>query len=319
MPDAGVAGKEPPTVGAAVRQLAEQFRKAALPSPALDARLLAAHACGLSQEETIANAGLSLSPGMAAGLNEAAARRLSGEPVSRIVGRREFWGLPFKLSPHTLDPRPETELLVEAVLNHVRERGLGRERLRILDLGVGSGCVLGALLRELPLAQGVGVDLSEGAAFAARENLRALGLLPRASFLCGKWLDALGDASFDIIVSNPPYIASADIAGLGIEVRAYDPRLALDGGGDGLEAYRSILAQAFRVLREDGFLVFETGASQARSVRGMAAGAAPSNGGFTAWILSDLNGVERAVAGVRQSGPREAEAKKKIGNPALSG
>jgi release factor glutamine methyltransferase len=317
--DAGVAVRAPLTVGEAVRQLSEQFRKAALPAPGLDARLLAAHACGLSQEETIANARLPLSPEMAACLKEAAARRLSGEPVSRIVGRREFWGLPFKLSPHTLDPRPETELLVEAVLNYVRERGLGRERLRILDLGVGSGCVLGALLSELPLAHGVGVDLSEGAASAARQNLRALGLLPRASFLCAKWLDALGDDSFDIIVSNPPYIATSDIAELEREVRVHDPFLALSGGSDGLEAYRSILAQAFRVLRMDGLLVLEVGASQARSVRDMATAAAAESGGFTAWILNDLNGVERAVAGVRQSARCESGSKKKIGNPALSG
>jgi release factor glutamine methyltransferase len=318
MRDACIATVERQSVGEAVRGLAERFRKAALPSPALDARLLAAHACGLSQEETISNATLPLSPEMMASLNEAAARRLSGEPVSRIVGRREFWGLRFKLSPHTLDPRPETELLVEAVLDHVRERGLDRERLRILDLGVGSGCVLGALLSELPLAHGVGVDVNEGAALAAGENLRALGLLPRSSILCGEWLNALGDDSFDVIVSNPPYIETSEIAGLGIEVRAYDPLLALDGGADGLEAYRFILAQTFRVLRKNGFFVFETGALQAPVVLGMAVAAASSSGGLAASILTDLNGVERAVAGVRQCARCETGSKKKIGNPALS-
>jgi release factor glutamine methyltransferase len=319
MLEAGRAAAEPRTVGEAVRRLAELLRKASLPQPALDARILAAHAFGLSQEETIAHAGLPLSPEMASRLSEASDRRLSGEPVSRIVGRREFWGLPFKLSPHTLDPRPETELLVEAALDYVREHELEGERLRILDLGVGSGCVLGALLSELPLAHGVGVDLSEGAAVAARENLRALGLLPRSSFLCGDWLEALGEAAFDIVVSNPPYIASSDIACLEIEVRGFDPRLALEGGSDGLEAYRRILAQAFRVLREGGFLALETGASQARSVHGMAIDAARSSGGFAARILTDLNGVERAVAGVRQSAGRETGAKKKVGIPALSG
>lgn len=301
MPEAAQAGREPCTVGEAVIWLRTKFREAGLPAPGLDARLLAAHACGVSQEDAIGKDGLPLSPHMAARVREAAARRLAGEPVSRIAGRREFWGLPFALTPDTLDPRPETELLVEAALRHVRDNGLGGERLRILDLGVGSGCLLGALLSELPLATGAGVDINARAAMAARENLRALGLLPRSSFLCGDWLDALGDASFDIIVGNPPYIESPRIAELDIEVKGYDPHFALDGGADGLDAYRAIMAQAFRVLRGGGFIALETGAGQARLVRDMAAGAAPKNGSFAAWILADLSGIERAVAGVRQS------------------
>lgn len=300
MPEAAQAIYEPRTVGEAVLWLRARFRDAGLPAAGLDARLLAAHACSVSQEETIGKDRLPLSPQMAARVKEAAARRLAGEPVSRIAGRREFWGLPFALTPHTLDPRPETELLAEAALRHVRETGRAGERLRILDLGAGSGCLLGALLTELPLATGAGVDINPRAALAARENLRALGLLPRSSFLCGDWLEALGDASFDIIVGNPPYIESSQIAELAIEVRAHDPHLALDGGADGLGAYRAILAQAFRVLRSDGFLALETGAGQARAVLDIVA-AAPKNGSFAAWILTDLSGIERAVAGVRQS------------------
>ncbi len=180
---------------------ARLFRQAGVQTAALDARLLASHACELSPEETIAKPNFALSPEMTARIREAADRRLAGEPVSRIIGRREFWGLPFSLSPHTLDPRPETELLVEAVLGYVREKGLWNSPLRILDLGTGSGCLLGALLSELPLSHGVGVDLSEGAIGTARENLRRLGLLTRASFLCADWAGALGDAAFDIIVS----------------------------------------------------------------------------------------------------------------------
>ncbi len=217
MPEAAQAIYEPRTVGEAVLWLRARFRDAGLPAAGLDARLLAAHACSVSQEETIGKDRLPLSPQMAARVKEAAARRLAGEPVSRIAGRREFWGLPFALTPHTLDPRPETELLVEAALRHVRETGRAGERLRILDLGAGSGCLLGALLTELPLATGAGVDINPRAALAARENLRALGLLPRSSFLCGDWLEALGDASFDIIVGNPPYIESSQIAELAIE------------------------------------------------------------------------------------------------------
>jgi release factor glutamine methyltransferase len=307
------------TVGSAIHRLSAAFERAGLPTPALDARLLAAHSCGFSREETISKGRLALSPAMAGRLSEAAARRLAGEPVSRIVGRREFWGLSFALSPHTLDPRPETELLVEAVLGHVRERALGDRPLRVLDLGTGSGCLIAALLSELPQSIGVALDLNERALSAARENLRALGLLPRAAFLCGKWANSVGGASFDIIVSNPPYIASSEIEGLGVEVKNYDPRLALDGGIDGLDAYRAIFAQAFQALRPEGYIVVETGVSQAHAVRDMMMKAAAQSGSLEATIFTDLNGIERAVAGLRQSSRRAAGPKKKIGNPALSG
>lgn len=308
-----------PRLGDAIRGLGKVFREAGVPTAALDARLLASHVCELSPEETIARPGFVLSPEMTVRIREAAGRRLAGEPVSRIIGHREFWGRPFSLSPHTLDPRPETELLVEAVLGYVREKGFLSSPLRILDLGTGSGCLLGALLPELPLAYGVGVDLSQGAISTARENLRRLGLLTRASFLCANWADALSDAAFDIIVSNPPYICSSEIAGLEAEVKAFDPRLALDGGDDGLDAFRAILAQAFTVLRSNGFLVFETGYGQAQAVRSMMTMTAPGTGTLEAHILADLGGTERAVAGVRQLVDGEPKAKKKVGNPALSG
>ena len=288
-------------LGEAIRGLGKMFREAGLPNAALDARLLASHVCALSPEETIAKPRFALSPEMTARIDEAAARRLAGEPVSRIVGRREFWGLPFSLSPHTLDPRPETELLVEAVLDFVRAEGLAGSRLRILDLGVGSGCILGALLSELPSSYGVGVDLSKGALSVARENLSRLGLLNRASFLCADWAGALGDASFDIIVSNPPYIGSSEIAGLEAEVKEYDPRLALDGGEDGLFAFRAILADAVRVLERRGILVFETGCSQAEAVREMMLEAFLGRGRLDALVLRDLSGLERVVAALRQS------------------
>jgi release factor glutamine methyltransferase len=268
---------------------------------ALDARLLASHVCELSPEETIAKPRFMLSPVMTARINAAAARRLAGEPVSRIIGQREFWGLPFSLSPHTLDPRPETELMVEAVVGYVRQEGLLGSPLRVLDLGTGSGCLLGAILSELPLSYGVGVDLSEGALCIARENSRRLGLLNRASFLCADWAGALSDSSFDIVVCNPPYIGSLEIAGLETEVKAFDPRLALDGGEDGFAAFRAVFAQVFRVLRSKGFLIFETGYRQAQAVREMMVKAALGTGGLEARILVDLSGTERAVAGVRQS------------------
>ena len=300
MPDLALP-EGPGELGEAIRVLGRIFREAGVQMAALDARLLASHVCALSPEETIGKPRFMLSPEMMAGINEAAARRLAGEPVSRIIRQREFWGLPFSLSPHTLDPRPETELMVEAVLGYVREEGLSRSPLRVLDLGTGSGCLLGAILSELPLSTGVGVDLSEGALRIARENSRRLGLLNRASFLCADWAGALSDASFDIIVCNPPYIGSMEIAELETEVKAFDPRLALDGGEDGFEAFRAIFAQVFRVLRTKGFLIFETGYRQARAVREMMMKAALGTGGLEARVLVDLNGTERAVAAVRQS------------------
>lgn len=317
MPDP-MPSQGPRELGDVIRGLGRIFREAGLQTAALDARLLASHICALTPEETIAKPRFMLSPEMMAGIRQAAARRLAGEPVSRIIGHREFWGLPFSLSPHTLDPRPETELLVEAVLDYVRAEGLVNSRLRVLDFGTGSGCLLGALLSELQLSTGVGADRSEETLCIARENLRRLGLLNRASFLCANWAGALSDASFDVIVCNPPYICSSEIAGLEAEVKAFDPHLALDGGEDGFEAFRAILSQALRVLRKEGFLIFETGFQQAQSVREMMA-ATLGTGSLEAWILTDLSGAKRAVAGVRQSVDCKPEIKKKVGNPALSG
>jgi release factor glutamine methyltransferase len=246
-------------------------------------------------------------------------RRLAGEPVSRIIGRREFWGLSFRISPNTLDPRPETELLVEAVLDYVRDQRLCGEPLRILDLGTGSGCLLAILLSELPLAFGVGVDRSNEALAVARENLSQLGLLDRSALLCANWLGAFDGERFDIIVGNPPYIPSSEIRMLAVEVRDYDPSMALDGGEDGLRAYRAILAQAPRVLRRNGFLAFETGYEQAKVVGQMMGEASSMGMDFEMRVLTDLSGIERVVAGVRQSPNDRPDSKKKIGNPVHSG
>jgi release factor glutamine methyltransferase len=310
--------RERATLRQAVRHLGGIFRDAGIGTAALDARLLAAEACGLSPQESIVESDLVLSALDAYRIEDFAARRLAGEPVSRIIGRREFWGLSFRISPGTLDPRPETELLVEAVLDYVRAEGLAGAPLRFLDLGTGSGCILGALLSVLPLSFGLGVDRCPEALTVARENLWRLGLLDRSAFLCADWVSALGDGTFDIIVCNPPYIESPAIPGLEREVRVYDPPQALDGGDDGLQAYRDILAQAFRSLRGKGLLVFETGHRQAKIVMDMMIRAAP--GGFLeVQTLTDLGGAERAVAGVRQSPYYEPNSKKKIGNLALSG
>jgi len=295
-------GAEPlPTLGSAVRKLGRLFEEAGLGSPQLDARILVAEACGRDANRLILDRDAAVSADEAARIASFAARRFGGEPVSRILGRREFWGLSFKISPDTLDPRPETEVLVETVLSHAKAQGLSQAPLRILDLGTGSGCILGALLSELPLARGIGLDRSEAALAVARDNLSRLGLRDRVSFLCGDWISAIGGGAFDVIVCNPPYIAPSEICQLGLEVRAHDPYLALDGGEDGLEAYRIIVPQAFAALRKGGLLVFEVGHRQSETVLDLMKHSAPAPGFSEVRILPDLGGAGRAVAAVRQS------------------
>lgn len=189
-------------------------------------------------------------------------RRVRREPVSRILGRREFWGLELALSNDTLDPRPESETLVEAVLSHLDNRDAS---LQLLDLGTGTGCLLLALLRELPRAQGFGVDISAAALAVARSNARTLGLAGRSVFACGDWGGALSGA-WQVIVSNPPYIIAQEIDALAPEVSRFDPRLALDGGGDGLAAYRELTGDLGRLLAPGGLCALEVGEGQAEAV-----------------------------------------------------
>jgi release factor glutamine methyltransferase len=221
-----------------------------------------------------------------------AARRAAGEPLSRICGRREFWSLDLAISPDVLDPRPETETIVEAAIAGLDERR--GAALRVLDLGVGSGALLAAILTEFPRAIGLGVDLSERAAALAYANLAALGLADRATIRLGDWGEGL-EGAFDLIVSNPPYIRSGEIAGLDREVRDHDPRLALDGGEDGLRAYRALAPQLARLLEPAGrfFLEFGEGQGEAAAAIMRAAGLEVSA------LLSDLSGRARVVAGRR--------------------
>ena len=218
-----------------------------------------------------------------------AARRADGEPLSRIVGRREFWGLSLTVSPHVLDPRPETETIVEAasrILNDRRD-----EPLRVLDLGVGSGALLCSLLIEFANASGVGVDASSDAANVALANLDACGLSERAEVRVGDWMTAL-DGPFDLIVSNPPYIRTADLPQLPREVRDFDPWLALDGGFDGLAAYRRVVPESRSRLAPHGWLLAEFGARQAADVTAIA-----KHCGFTrAMTCKDLAGIDRVMA-----------------------
>ncbi len=258
--------------------------------PASEARLLLAAAGGLRPVDLIGAPDAPL--GAAAPQVEAfAARRAAGEPLSRIVGRREFWSLSLAISPDALDPRPETETIVEAALARFAHRRA--EALRVLDLGVGSGALLCAILTELPAARGTGVDFSEGAARIARANVEALGLGNRAEIRVGDWGAGL-HGPFDLIVANPPYVRSGEIASLAREVRDHDPRLALDGGEDGLEAYRAILPEIARLLApSSGWFFLEVGAGQAEAVADIATRARLADMA----ILPDLAGVPRVVAG----------------------
>jgi release factor glutamine methyltransferase len=250
----------------ALASLIETFRLNGIENPQREARLSLCAASGLSPVALIADPREPL--GWAASrVQEVAARRAIGEPLSRIVGKREFWGLSLSITPHVLDPRPETETIVEAALSIFRDRRA--EALRILDLGVGSGALLCALLTEFAVARGVGVDLSADAVDVARANLMACGLSSRAEIRLGDWLRGL-DGPFDLIVGNPPYIPTADLARLPREVRDFDPWLALDGGSDGLAAYRRILPEARRLLAPGGCLLAELGVGQAAEVTAIA-------------------------------------------------
>jgi release factor glutamine methyltransferase len=187
---------------------------------------------------------------------------MSGEPIARIAGEKEFWSRSFKLGADTLVPRPETETLLEVALSIFPDRNV---ELRVLDLGTGSGILLATVLLERPRAIGVGVDRSEAALRIARENLNELGLGDRAQCICGDWSAALG-VCFDLVVANPPYIASSEIGTLAREVRNHDPRLALDGGADGLDAYRAIIAELPQLLSARGAAILELGIGQEEAV-----------------------------------------------------
>ena len=281
----------------ALRRLAKIF--AAEDVPEGDARYLMLGVLDLRAIDLALHGERALGAEDAARLQAAAQRRLASEPVARILGAWEFWGLPFRLSPETLVPRPDTETLVEAALRSIPDPGA---RIRILDLGTGSGCILVALLSALPNANGIGLDRSWGALRTARANADANAIAERASFVAGDWCDAL-DGGFDLVVSNPPYIASDVIAGLDREVRDHDPVAALDGGGDGLDAYRRILdATSHGLIAPGGSLHMEIGYDQTDAVMalGIMAGLRPL--GFS----RDLAGHVRVASFAGDAGTTSA-------------
>ena len=285
----------PPTVAAALQQATAALSRAGIERAGNDARWLLAEATGLSSAQVLARPEQALTLEQSRIFLAYVERRAQRAPLSRILGVREFYGRSFKLSPATLDPRPDSETLITAALELVREEGWLDAPLRILDVGTGTGCLLLTLLSELPKATGLGTDISAAALDTARENARRLGVAGRAAW---RVADALGgvEGPFDILISNPPYIRSGEIGGLDPEVRDFDPIAALDGGSDGLTVYRRLADEISRVI-SNGWIVFEVGHDQADAVADLLtsphARIAPADIRF----YRDVAGKRRCVAG----------------------
>jgi release factor glutamine methyltransferase len=272
------------------RIVTAQFAAAGIESPALDARVLIGHALSLDHTALASSASRALTAPDRDTIARLAARRMEGEPVARILGVKEFWGLPFALSPATLVPRPDTETVVEAALAAIGDNRK-HETLRVADLGTGTGAILLALLHDLPNATGIGTDIDAEAIETAQTNARGLGLASRAQFALHDFDSPLNE-TFDLVVSNPPYILTRDIDALARDVREHDPRRALDGGADGLDAYRAIARHAPGLLRDGGHLVVEIGAGQDADVAAILTAT-----GALEWVATrpDLSGVKRAI------------------------
>ncbi len=275
------------TLGEARRAAAGRLAVAGIEGAALDARLLVGSLIEGGTATVLGHPERQLGAATQSRLAALVERRLQREPLARILGRREFWRHAFRINADTLVPRPETETVVEAALERVPRRD---GPLSVLDLGTGSGCLLLSLLGELPGAWGLGIDLDPGAVSVAAANARALGLEERARFAAGDWGRALG-GRFELIVANPPYIATGEIAGLMPEVAAYEPRLALDGGPDGLESYRAMAPQMAGLTAPGGTVVLEIGFGQASLVTEILA----RNRLHVVDIKRDLAGIERCV------------------------
>ena len=281
-----------PTIESVRRAVATRLKSAGIESAELDARLLIGAVLGLDLTGLIAQATRLITTDEAQQLDRYVERRAAGEPIARILGTREFWGLPLRLSAATLVPRPDTETVVELALEIFRELPASDQKRRIADIGVGSGAILLALLHEIPCAFGVGTDVSLEALQTARSNAVTLGLADRSAFVACNYAEALS-GPFDLIVSNPPYIRSADIEGLATEVRDHDPHLALDGGSDGLQAYRALIPQAAGLLGPGGTLIVEAGQGQAGEIATLMRVAALV---VDRPVKPDLVGIPRAVA-----------------------
>ncbi|MBM3587561.1 MAG: peptide chain release factor N(5)-glutamine methyltransferase [Alphaproteobacteria bacterium] len=275
------------TIGFFLCQAVQRLRGAAIEAPRLEARRLLAHVLGTTEEALLRDPRAAVPADKAAHFVALLARRVAHEPFAYLTRRVGFWTLDLEVSPATLIPRADSESLIEAALEASPDKGAA---LRVLDLGTGTGALLLAVLAELPAAQGIGLDLKPAAAASAARNAARLGLAGRARFLAGDWAAAL-TGQFDLVLCNPPYIESAAITGLMPEVARHEPASALDGGTDGLAAYRHIIADLPRLLAPRGVAVLELGAGQQAAVQalGRAAGLTPEA------CRADLGGVPRAL------------------------
>ncbi len=259
------------------------LQEAGIETAQLDARLLMMHVLGVSLEELLLHRDSDFPLEKQGHLDECVQKRLQGMPVAKIIGVKEFWGLPFKTTMDTLDPRPDSETLIEAVLDNLPDR---QKSYRILDLGTGTGCLLISLLSELPNATGVGIDQSEAALSVAQENAAVLNVADRSHWHVSDWFSNVV-GQFDIIMSNPPYIPTGDIARLCVDVRGYDPHGALDGGTDGLEPYRLIAQNVAPFLSENALVGLEYGQGQTQGIQNIF--------GRSGIVYKDLAGIERCL------------------------
>ncbi|BCG99744.1 peptide chain release factor N(5)-glutamine methyltransferase [Mesorhizobium loti] len=280
----------PEALGPLLREARARLAMAGVDDPALDARLIVEHFSGTTRTQAIADPERSMDGNAIAAIEAALRRRAGGEPVHRILGYREFYGLRLSLSPETLEPRPDTETLVEAVLPFVEATAAREGTCRILDLGTGTGAIALALLSAVPAATATGVDISAGALATAARNAGELGLGRRFTTVQSDWFEKVS-GRYHVIAANPPYIALRDIGNLQDEVRDFDPHLALDGGVDGLNPYRIIAAEAARFLEAESRIAVEIGHTQRNEVTDIFKAA----GYALAAALRDLGGNDRVL------------------------
>ena len=281
-------------IGELLTNAASRLQAAGVESPRREARLLLAHALGVAQEKIIAGETEELGPPNLAKFERVLARRIAREPLAYVVGSREFWSIEFAVGHGVLIPRPESEILVEEAL---RRFPVGDRVLRVLDLGTGSGCLVLSFLSERPNANGVGVDISQDALFFAARNAKTLALDNRVEFTQGDWVDGISGA-FEVIFINPPYIRRSDLQTLEPEIKRYEPIMALDGGNDGLDAYRRIAEGLSRHLCAEGLAFVEVGQGQVESIKRIFAQGKLATEG----TLRDLAGIPRCLV-VRSDGP----------------
>ncbi len=265
----------------------EVLQAAGIASARLDAQLLLAHVLGITREALLLERTHILTRKQQQEFDALLARRAAREPIAHILGKKEFWGLEFAVTPATLVPRPDSETLITALLAHMPQRG---SKLRVLDLGSGTGCLLLAALSEYPQATGLGVDINPEAIDVARGNAKALGLINRAEFKKSDWNSEVNGV-WDVVLSNPPYIPTKDICGLSPDVADYEPRLALDGGSSGLDCYRAITGFLPTIMAENGVALLEVGVGQAADVAMLAT----LQGLKVVQVACDLAGIERCV------------------------